>query len=1149
MPKLSKFSSKILTVKRAKRLISVIPNNAFQAQVEIVGGGGGGGGGGGLWEYYAGGGGAGGYLNSTIVLLKDTLYNVSIGQGGPGAPVNQANDSTNNAFGQNGQDTVAFGLTALGGGGGTHRNGLEGASGGGAGGSFFNGTGGNALQGNPGGNGVRASAAGEYGGGGGGGGAGGAGAAFSGASFAAGGAGVVSTIDGITRCAGGRAGGGSVLSASVNTGSGGSGGNHTREIGVTSLAGGDGGSGIVLVKYPNSVPAPITSGLTTSTSSSGGFNILKILSGTGTIVWSEPPIYTITPNKTVLFEGESVIFNISVTNVPDDTVIYWSVSASAVTDFSLSSGTRTVTNGTVGGISLTPTSDGLSEGNESFTVILRTGSSSGTIVATSESVIIRDVPLSIGQQEFTTPGTYTWIAPEDVTSMSAVCVGGGGGGGPNDNRNGAGGGELSWYNDIPITPGESLTVVVGAGAAFNSSTPGGTSSISRGSTILVSAVGGSSGDTGVVGIGGTGGIKQGGGSGGDGGAQTGGGGAAGGGGAGGYTGQSLDTVKNWAGTFTDSTTYLSVADRNDLDLEQATHCIECWINHDLAEGKTEPSGLVNKRGPTSGDTSFWFALAGGGTTAKIYYAGWYAAGQANSGIGPTNIRAGVWTHVAMTRTGGTGPGVIRLFVNGKLDAVINEVQPAIINTNSIKIGRIDAFNSRGRWYVGKISNVRITRGSLPSGYSTTSTTIGEQVFTPSQVGLASITDTVLLTLQNSTHTDVTGLGTVTVNGTVPLAQDEFLFYAPGNGGKGSESAILNSTAGVGGAGGGGGYGRIAENDGGGGYSGGGVGLLGAGADGAAGLARQGGRGGSGGTNATTIAGEYGGGGGGNRAGGKGGVRIIWGEGRRFPSSGTANVISGQYPLITPSTEILKLTWDNGNPDSPIDLSPNQWPIVRGNGASSPGSVISTVGPYGTTDNVYVPVSVSSSYVELDRSVFTSSVHDSFFVGSKSFSLEWWAKIQYPEGDSTSRTMKIWGQAAAVGFSIDLAATSSTSRRINYFTSNVAGTQGSGSTVTFTTSNGAWTHFVVAWKAVNATQGYFYIWVDGVKIPASNSYRTKTTNEDFYRTTIFPYTTFMHMPFPSQALDVQIADFRVMNTADPWIVAGDTFTPPTSPFGA
>ena len=74
-----------------------------------------------------------------------------------------------------------------------------------------------------------------------------------------------------------------------------------------------------------------------------------------------------------------------------------------------------------------------------------------------------------GQAEFTTPGTFTWTAPADVTKVAVVCVGGGGGGQTSQQAwnavsscGGAGGG-LGWKNNISVTPGQSYTVVVGAG--------------------------------------------------------------------------------------------------------------------------------------------------------------------------------------------------------------------------------------------------------------------------------------------------------------------------------------------------------------------------------------------------------------------------------------------------------------------------------------------------------------------------------------------------------------------------------------------------------------------------------------------------------------------------------------------------------------
>jgi hypothetical protein len=79
-----------------------------------------------------------------------------------------------------------------------------------------------------------------------------------------------------------------------------------------------------------------------------------------------------------------------------------------------------------------------------------------------------------GEQAYIAPGTYTWVAPEGVTTVSAVAVGGGGTGGfargfpgnatPRSPGGGAGGG-LGWKNSIPVTPGQSYTVVVGASDA------------------------------------------------------------------------------------------------------------------------------------------------------------------------------------------------------------------------------------------------------------------------------------------------------------------------------------------------------------------------------------------------------------------------------------------------------------------------------------------------------------------------------------------------------------------------------------------------------------------------------------------------------------------------------------------------------------
>ena len=146
----------------------------------------------------------------------------------------------------------------------------------------------------------------------------------------------------------------------------------------------------------------------------------------------------------------------------------------------------------------------------------------------------------VGQQAYTTAGTYSWVAPAGVTSVSVVAVGGGGGGG-SFAGGGGGGGELRYTNNITVTPGASYTVVVGAAGARGTTMnapaknggAGGNSYFS--STAVVHAIGGSGGNGGLGnsggaggGAGGTGGVGTGGGAGGAGGSS---GGASGGTGA------------------------------------------------------------------------------------------------------------------------------------------------------------------------------------------------------------------------------------------------------------------------------------------------------------------------------------------------------------------------------------------------------------------------------------------------------------------------------------------------------------------------------------------------------------------------------------------------------------------------------------------
>lgn len=151
-----------------------------------------------------------------------------------------------------------------------------------------------------------------------------------------------------------------------------------------------------------------------------------------------------------------------------------------------------------------------------------------------------------GELSWGITGLYFIVVPEGVTSICAVTVAGGGGGWSNVNTgnneiSSGGAGGLAWKNNIPVSPGQVLTIVVGAGGIpgldGNVAGPGGTSSVITPSLgVACSATGGGAGAVGIIAAGGTIVTGDGGGTGGTGarlvGANT----AASGGGAAGYSG-------------------------------------------------------------------------------------------------------------------------------------------------------------------------------------------------------------------------------------------------------------------------------------------------------------------------------------------------------------------------------------------------------------------------------------------------------------------------------------------------------------------------------------------------------------------------------------------------------------------------------------
>lgn len=154
----------------------------------------------------------------------------------------------------------------------------------------------------------------------------------------------------------------------------------------------------------------------------------------------------------------------------------------------------------------------------------------GGLIGSEKKYIEYGVTTLPGEQQYTTPGTYSWTAPTGVYSVSVLCVGAGGGGGGSgqDAGSGGGGGALSWKNYIPVTPGLSYTVVVGERGLLSTGTGGTGGQSFFSSNTIVSANGGAGGlntPAGATAAGGAGGTRitgafDGGGNGGQGGNST-----------------------------------------------------------------------------------------------------------------------------------------------------------------------------------------------------------------------------------------------------------------------------------------------------------------------------------------------------------------------------------------------------------------------------------------------------------------------------------------------------------------------------------------------------------------------------------------------------------------------------------------------------
>lgn len=143
------------------------------------------------------------------------------------------------------------------------------------------------------------------------------------------------------------------------------------------------------------------------------------------------PGYSISTSSGQITEGGSATFTVSTSNVPNGTVLYWTTTGTATAnDFTdgVSQGVISISGGTAS-ITRTTNDDATVESDETFAIQLRSGSYTGTILATSNTVTIvnNDASAPVGTPNWSVSPTsdsssifYSQNAIETSTSFTVT---------------------------------------------------------------------------------------------------------------------------------------------------------------------------------------------------------------------------------------------------------------------------------------------------------------------------------------------------------------------------------------------------------------------------------------------------------------------------------------------------------------------------------------------------------------------------------------------------------------------------------------------------------------------------------------------------------------------------------------------------------
>jgi hypothetical protein len=213
--------------------------------------------------------------------------------------------------------------------------------------------------------------------------------------------------------------------------------------------------------------------------------------------------------------------------------------------------------------------------------------------------------------------------------------------------------------------------------------------------------------------------------------------------------------------------FLTVPYNVNLSLDTGDFCVEAWVY------KTAASG--NDWKMLNGSASPFMFIGDGGTSSSRGL-GWGNATAGWTFISGVLTPVNEWAHICYTRLSGVG----RIFLNGYMRAYTAS------NTTNLGLASatmyIGSDNTSVYLLQGFMSNLRITKGAVPTVYQTSATTPSAttQIFVP-PTQLFPIGDTQLLTCQSPTIIDnSTNNFTITTNGDAKVSTfTPFVGYAAG----------------------------------------------------------------------------------------------------------------------------------------------------------------------------------------------------------------------------------------------------------------------------------------------------------------------------------------------------------------------------------